>query len=265
MICDDQTQLNKFLSIAKGDSPVEHIVTMDDLASSDPRVISLKALMAKGDSISDAELEARLDAVKSDDVALLIYTSGTTGLPKGAMLTHEGIDLIATAVAEVFPSLMQTKTRSVSYLPLCHAAEQGMTNFAGLIDSGRDLLLQRPHADQRLPGRCAPHDFPRGAAGLGEVRGCASGQVGRSHRHQGQAGELGSEDRARGVQAGGRDRPSGLELFAQSREQARRSRKSRRPSAWTSFKSRSVAPHRFRFRRSSSSRRSAFRFTRATE
>ncbi len=69
-------------------------------------------------------------------MALLIYTSGTTGLPKGAMLTHEGIDLIANAVAEVFPSLMQTKTRSVSYLPLCHAAEQGMTNFSGLMIQG---------------------------------------------------------------------------------------------------------------------------------
>ena len=136
VICDDETQLNKYISIAKGDSPIEHIVTMDDLGSSDPRVITLEALMAKGDSISDAELDAQLDAVKMDDVALLIYTSGTTGLPKGAMLTHEGIDLIANAVAEVFPSLLQTKTRSVSYLPLCHAAEQGMTNFAGLIVQG---------------------------------------------------------------------------------------------------------------------------------
>ena len=136
VICDDETQLNKYISIAKGDSPIEHIVTMDDLGSSDPRVITLDALMAKGDSISDAELDARLDAVKMDDVALLIYTSGTTGLPKGAMLTHAGIDLIANAVAEVFPSLLKTKTRSVSYLPLCHAAEQGMTNFAGLIIQG---------------------------------------------------------------------------------------------------------------------------------
>ncbi|MBT8452454.1 MAG: long-chain fatty acid--CoA ligase [Deltaproteobacteria bacterium] len=136
VICDDETQLNKYISIAGGDSPIEHIVTMDDLGSSDPRVITLEALMAKGDSISDAELDAGLDSVKGDDVALLIYTSGTTGLPKGAMLTHEGIDLIANAVAEVFPSLMQTKTRSVSYLPLCHAAEQGMTNFAGLMIQG---------------------------------------------------------------------------------------------------------------------------------
>lgn len=136
VICDDETQLNKYISIAKSDSPIEHIVTMDDVGSSDPRVITLEALMAKGDAISDAELDAQLDAVKMDDVALLIYTSGTTGLPKGAMLTHEGVDLIANAIAEVFPSLMKTKTRSVSYLPLCHAAEQGMTNFAGLIIQG---------------------------------------------------------------------------------------------------------------------------------
>jgi long-subunit acyl-CoA synthetase (AMP-forming) len=133
VVCDDETQLNKFSSITEAESPIEHIVTMDDLGSTDPRVITLDALMVKGDSISDSELQARLDAVTMDDVALLIYTSGTTGLPKGAMLTHRGIDLIANAVAEVFPSLIETKTRNVSYLPLCHAAEQGMTNFAGLI------------------------------------------------------------------------------------------------------------------------------------
>jgi long-subunit acyl-CoA synthetase (AMP-forming) len=133
VICDDQTQLDKYISIARGDSPIEHIVTMDDLGSSDPRVITLAELKEKGAAVGDAELDARLGAVQLDDVALLIYTSGTTGLPKGAMLTHRGIDLIAKAVAEVFPSLLETKTRSVSYLPLCHAAEQGMTNFAGLI------------------------------------------------------------------------------------------------------------------------------------
>ena len=133
VICDDQTQLDKYLSIAGGDSPIEHIVTMDDLGSTDPRVISLAALMAKGDSVPDAELDAGLDAVAMDDVVLLIYTSGTTGLPKGAMLTHRGVELIATAVVDVFPTLLDTKQRAVSYLPLCHAAEQGVTNFAGLM------------------------------------------------------------------------------------------------------------------------------------
>jgi long-subunit acyl-CoA synthetase (AMP-forming) len=133
VICDDQAQLDKYLSIANRGSTIEHIVTLDDLGSTDPRVITLAALKEKGDSVDDAALDARLDAVDMDDIALLIYTSGTTGLPKGAMISHRGIDLIARAVAEVFPTLLGTKTRSVSYLPLCHAAEQGMTNFAGLM------------------------------------------------------------------------------------------------------------------------------------
>ena len=132
VICDDETQLRKYVSIAGGESPIEHIVTMDDLGSNDPRVISLAALMAKGDAVDEAELDARLDAVQMDDVALLVYTSGTTGLPKGAMLTHRGIELVSNAVGEVFPSLLETKQRGVSYLPLCHAAEQGVTNFSGL-------------------------------------------------------------------------------------------------------------------------------------
>jgi long-chain acyl-CoA synthetase len=132
VICDDQTQLDKYLSIAKRQSTIEHIVTMDDLGSKDPRVITLEALIARGASVDDAALDARLDAVKMDDVALLIYTSGTTGLPKGAMLSHRGIELISKAVVKVFPMLLETHTRMVSYLPLCHAAEQGMTNFAAL-------------------------------------------------------------------------------------------------------------------------------------
>ncbi len=131
VICDDETQLRKYIQIADGESTIEHIITMDDLGSSDSRVITLDALKAQGDSVSDADLDARLDAVSLDDVALLIYTSGTTGLPKGAMLTHRGIDLIAKAVVSLFPLLANTATRGVSYLPLCHAAEQGVTNFAG--------------------------------------------------------------------------------------------------------------------------------------
>ena len=53
------------------------------------------------------------------------------------MLTHRGIDLIANAVLAVFPILKDHEARSVSYLPLCHAAEQGVTNFAGLATQGQ--------------------------------------------------------------------------------------------------------------------------------
>ena len=156
VICDDETQLDKYISIADAESTIEHIVTMDDLGSSDPRVITLAALKAKGDEVPDADLDARLDAVKMDDVALLIYTSGTTGLPKGAMLTHRGIDLIAKAVIAVFPFLKEQEPRSVSYLPLCHAAEQGITNFAGLATEGQvffcsDLTQIKDYLEQVHP------------------------------------------------------------------------------------------------------------------
>jgi long-subunit acyl-CoA synthetase (AMP-forming) len=132
VICDEQDQLDKYLSIANRDSTIEHIITMDDLGSNDPRVHTLAELMKLGDAVDDSALDTRLAAVDQDDVALLIYTSGTTGLPKGAMLTHRGIELIGNAVKAVFPTLVERETRYVSYLPLCHAAEQGMLNFSGL-------------------------------------------------------------------------------------------------------------------------------------
>jgi len=137
VICDEQDQLDKYLTIANGQSTIEHIITMDDLGSDDSRVHTLAELMKLGDSVEDSALDARIDAVDKDDVALLIYTSGTTGLPKGAMLTHRGIDLIGNAVTELFPHLIESETRFVSYLPLCHAAEQGMLNFSGLNTGAR--------------------------------------------------------------------------------------------------------------------------------
>ena len=155
-ICDEEDQLDKYLEIANGQSTIEHIVTMDDLASSDSRVIPLHELMSRGEAVDDAALEARLGAVKKDDVALLIYTSGTTGLPKGAMLSHRGIELIARAVGEVFPTLLEGPQRYVSYLPLCHAAEQGALNFSCLSVGAevyfcRDLTMVKDYLEKARP------------------------------------------------------------------------------------------------------------------
>ncbi|MBX3275764.1 MAG: long-chain fatty acid--CoA ligase [Sandaracinaceae bacterium] len=150
-ICDDREQLAKMLRIADERlAPLEHVVTMDELGVDDPRVLSLAALKIRGDAIDDATLDARLDAVSMEDVALLIYTSGTTGVPKGAMFTHAGIEAIGKATAAVFPFLVSRDTTFVSYLPLCHAAEQGLTNFAGLMTGGavyfcRDIAQIKDH------------------------------------------------------------------------------------------------------------------------
>jgi len=132
-VCDKQEQLDKYLEcLEKGLMEVDHIVTMDDIASDDARVLSFSQLVERGREGDDAELDRRLEAVDFDDVALLIYTSGTTGKPKGAMFTHRGIDATASSTTKMYEDVLQDDVKYISYLPLCHAAEQGVTNFCGL-------------------------------------------------------------------------------------------------------------------------------------
>ena len=142
-ICDEKDQLAKYIAIADSpDSDIEHIVTMDDHGSDDARVITLAELEKRGEEIDEADVEARMNAVDMDDVALLIYTSGTTGLPKGAMMSHRGIKTIGDACKKIFEPVLDREHRAVSYLPLCHAAEQGITNFSGLVIGGKQFFCR---------------------------------------------------------------------------------------------------------------------------
>ena len=133
-ICDGKAQLDKYLeALDRGLIELDKIVTMDPVESDRELVTSLAELMATGASAPDDELERRLAQAKPDDVALLIYTSGTTGVPKGAMCTHRGINAMATSFIDTYPELLGFDPfRYVSYLPLCHVAEQIFTNFIGL-------------------------------------------------------------------------------------------------------------------------------------
>jgi len=134
VICDNQEQLNKYLSaLDRGLIELEHIITMDALDSEHTMVTSLANIITRGSLELDDELDRRMAAVEPDDLALLVYTSGTTGVPKGAKYTHRGIDAMGQAFIDILPQMLEIDpSRCVSYLPLCHAAEQAATNFSGL-------------------------------------------------------------------------------------------------------------------------------------
>ena len=135
VILDEASQLDKIREAqSEGQAKVAHIVTIDDLGVEAADVLTLAALEAKGEAeVSDTAVDARLDSVTPKDIALRVYTSGTTGVPKGAELSHEGIHAVSDGVLKASDGTFeQGQQRGVSYLPLCHAAEQIFTNFLGL-------------------------------------------------------------------------------------------------------------------------------------
>src|SRR5690606_32842525 len=62
-----------------------------------------------------------------DDVGLMIYTSGSTGKPKGAMITYRNMRAVVPGIVDRLE--LEEDARHLSYLPLCHVAEQMLTTF----------------------------------------------------------------------------------------------------------------------------------------
>ncbi|MEM1319314.1 MAG: long-chain fatty acid--CoA ligase [Bacteroidota bacterium] len=68
------------------------------------------------------EVQRRMDAIKTEDLATIIYTSGTTGNPKGVMLSHKNIVSNVMDVEELMP--LDAGEKALSFLPLCHIFER---------------------------------------------------------------------------------------------------------------------------------------------
>lgn len=105
---------------------LRHVVLMRGAPKvDDPMVMGWDAFLSLGEAGAADAFEARLEALKDDDLATLIYTSGTTGPPKGVMLSHRNLAWtagVARDLANITP-----EDASVSYLPLSHIAEQMFT------------------------------------------------------------------------------------------------------------------------------------------
>lgn len=116
----DEALYEKIIHIKDKVEGLAEIYTFDEVKGAP----NWMEFMAKGEGDEhQAELEKRMDAVDSKDLATLIYTSGTTGRPKGVMLSHWNI---ASNSLDSFPRI-PTKgddELALSFLPLCHVYER---------------------------------------------------------------------------------------------------------------------------------------------
>jgi long-chain acyl-CoA synthetase len=135
IVCEDQEQADKILEArALGELPrIKKIVVIDmrGLTRDDSGlIISFKEFAKLGAAHEEAHpglADAMLDKQSLDDEALMIYTSGSTGKPKGAIITYRNVR--AGAWGTVDRLALHSESTALSYLPLCHVAEQFMTNF----------------------------------------------------------------------------------------------------------------------------------------
>ncbi|RIJ05816.1 long-chain fatty acid--CoA ligase [Achromobacter sp. K91] len=136
VVCEDQEQTDKVLQVADRLPLLRRIVMMETkgLRSYAPaereRIVTYAEIEAEGARREEAELaalNAALDGQRLDDTGLMIYTSGSTGKPKGAMLSYGNMRGVAPGIADRLA--MDGGSVHLSYLPLCHVAEQMLSTF----------------------------------------------------------------------------------------------------------------------------------------
>ena len=117
---------------------------------------NIQELIDLGNSLNnEAEVEARKNNVKSDDLATIIYTSGTTGKPKGVMLSHKNIIFNFMASQNRVP-FVYGEDVALSFLPCSHVYERMLLYlyqygglsiyFAESIEKiGENIIEVKPH------------------------------------------------------------------------------------------------------------------------
>ena len=128
IVCADQEQLDKVLSIRARLPHLRVIVVIDPrgLRRYDRSGLhdfdAVVALGQQAEAKDAAAAAASSAGPRPDDIGLMVFTSGSTGRPKAALMSWRGLG----AAAQGLNTALQCSEHDslVSYLPLCHVAEQ---------------------------------------------------------------------------------------------------------------------------------------------
>ena len=133
VVCEDQEQTDKVIEAWPQLPHLQHCVTIDMKGLRNYLVppTAFEAVEAMGREYEAQHpdlIDQMLASQVMDDTALMIYTSGSTGRPKGAMISWGNLHAAAPGLIELLG--VDRHASSLSYLPLCHVAEQALTNIA---------------------------------------------------------------------------------------------------------------------------------------
>ena len=142
----EHTELMKNLVLGEDGKPLLHGSTSQLRRILEINASAIATLKFEGRPIDDDQVDGRIHATKSRDLASLVYTSGTTGLPKGVMLTHRNLESNGRmGEAWIKPSDNES---IYSVLPLFHA--YGMTLGVTIAALCRARLVLFPTVDMGL-------------------------------------------------------------------------------------------------------------------
>jgi long-chain acyl-CoA synthetase len=93
--------------------------------------------------------------IQRKDVACIIYTSGTQGNPKGVMLSHGGILNNCDGSAELLKSIVSTRPKFLTWLPLSHSYEHTV-QFVQIVVAARVFYAEGIDKLLRNMSDCSP-------------------------------------------------------------------------------------------------------------
>jgi long-chain acyl-CoA synthetase len=128
IVCEDQEQVDKVLKVRAELPHLRAIIVVDarGLRRYDRSALhdfeQVEAMGRKVMDVDPARAAAATMAPHLDDIGLMVFTSGSTGRPKAAMMSWRSLGTAARGLNSVLGC--SRSDQLVSYLPLCHVAEQ---------------------------------------------------------------------------------------------------------------------------------------------
>jgi len=160
---------------------LRRLVVVDDDGPSGA-IESWQAFLAHGEIVSDERVEARSDAVKPSDPAMLLFSSGSTGKPKGIMNSHRGINIQSWRWPRIYDIEPEHPVRFWSANGLFWSGNWSIA-LGGTLAGGGCLVLQRTFDPAEAIGLFAtervsmPYCWPHQWAQLEEQPGWADADL----------------------------------------------------------------------------------------